>query len=361
MSVYVCLSLSLFLFSLRELKDKQYGGFVCFAAYLVLVVISGFRFEVGTDYVNYVRYFKYVDEIPTEPLYYHLSKFVHYVGGKYQLLCLICSALVGFVMFFATRRMTKCSFICLTFYLFSFLYFESMNTVRQAIAMSFSLLAVSFIYNLQNDEQPHVGMLCSIHRKKNINYIWFFVCYAIAILFHASAVILLPCVFLCKSVSWKKYKFFVLVITFLLGTVAMPYIIKWLTPLIKYVGYAGYLKVMEMRGVNSGMYQIYLNMLAVFVMVMTKGRLSKNENFYLNMFVLSICIYNLFLSFYVVLRLYFYFLMYGCLIIPAVLRGFTKRSRIIAYFVIIMSLGVFMFVSLNNKAYLPYAMNFVLF
>lgn len=361
MSVYICLSLGIFLFSLRELKDKQYRGFVCFIAYLVLVVISGFRFEVGTDYVNYVRYFKYVDKIPTEPLYYYLSKFVYYVGGKYQLLCLICSVLVGFVMYPAMRRMTKSSFICLTFYLFSFLYFESMNTVRQAIAMSFSMLAVSFIYNLRNDNQQLNGAKYVEQEKNTGKYLLFSVCYVIAILFHASAVIFLPCIFLCKSLSWKKHKFLVLVITFFAGSVAMPFIIKCLTPLIEYVGYAGYLKVMEMRGVNTGLYRIYLNMLAIFVMVMTRGNLSKNEEFYVNMFVLSICIYNLFLSFYVVLRLYFYFLMFGCLIIPAVLRGFTRRSRIIAYFAIIMSMGVFMFVSLNNKAYLPYAMNFVLF
>lgn len=361
MSIYVYLSLALFLFSLKELKGKQYGGFACFIAYLVLVVISGFRFEVGTDYVNYVRYFKYVDEIPTEPLYYHLSKLVHCVGGKYQLLCLICSSLIGFVMFFAMRRMTKQTFICLTFYLFSFMYFESMNTIRQAIAMSFLMLAVSFIYNLQNDNSQFDGALNVSHEKNLGKYFGFVLCYAIAILFHVSAVVFLPCILLCKSFTWEKYKFYVLIITFLLGSLAMPYIIKLFTPLIEYVGYAGYLKVMEMRGVSSGMYQIYLNMLAIFVMVMTKGRMSKNEEFYLNMFVLSICIYNLFLSFYVVLRLYFFLLMFGCLIIPAVLRGFTQRSRIIAYFVIIMSLGVFMFVSLNNKAYLPYAMNFELF
>jgi len=361
MSVYVFLSLALFLFSLREVKDKQYGGFLCFVAYLVLVVISGFRFEVGTDYVNYVRYFKYVDDIPTEPLYYLLSKLVHLVGGKYQLLCLICSTLVGLVMFFAMRRMTKYSFICLTFYLFSFLYFESMNTVRQAIAMSFSWLAISYLYNLQNDSQQYNDSIIVNNEKGTNKYIKFFVCYAIAILFHASAVILFPCVLLCKSLSWQRYKSFVLVITFLTGSVALPFIVKMLTPLIEYVGYSGYLKVVEMRGVNTGLYQIFLNMLAVFVMVMTKGRLFKNEEFYLNMFILSICIYNLFLNFYVVLRLYFYFLVFGAMIVPAVLRGFTQRSRIIAYIVIIMSLGVFMFATLNSKAYLPYTMNFVLF
>lgn len=155
-----------------------------------------------------------------EPGYRAIMETAVALGGNFRLVIAAAAVITGLCVYYAI--FTQCSAPVLAIYLYvaSSNYFLSLNIIRQYIAIGIGLVAVQFI------------------REKRL--LPFLACVAAAMLFHATAVVLLPCYFLCRVQLKPRYALLltaaVLACSGVLGRAA-----AWLMPRIGLGYYARYL------------------------------------------------------------------------------------------------------------------------
>ena len=92
---------------------------------------------------------------------------------------------------------------------------------------------------------------------------------------------------------------------------------------------------------NSGLKKLVYNVLALIMLVFAK-KWDGQKLFYLNCFVLSIMIYNVFRGFLEYLRLYQYFFMYGLILYPIVVKNVKDNmGKWIAFMLLFIPILIF--------------------
>lgn len=136
-------------------------------AFFMVFVPAAIRYDVGTDYFNYVDIFEDSNRLEgykyKEPLFYFVNWFYQSVGAHSQWIFATFAFIFTAVAFKAYPR--KKAWM-LHYAFFSMLWFFSFNGVRQAIAVAFVFLALSYYFKQQRA--------------------WFFVLVLIGGLFHQS-------------------------------------------------------------------------------------------------------------------------------------------------------------------------------
>lgn len=122
--------------------------------YLALVLICfvvAFRYNVGTDWANYVMWFNEIDRNPSmkfesqksELGYFWLTKLIVFIGGSYHMLFFVVAA-ISWAFLFKSLHCKVVPF--LLYFLFTDEYFfSSMNIVRQFLALSIFVYSVKFL------------------------------------------------------------------------------------------------------------------------------------------------------------------------------------------------------------------------
>lgn len=334
MLVYLIIILYLFVLSFLDLYKVRINTFHLVLSFCLLVCVSGFRYSIGSDYFNYIDIYDNIDtSFYVEPLFWLLNYTVRFLGGNAQVVIFISSLITVFFVYRALLKLSDCIYVSLLYYVISFLFFESLNTVRQGLAISISFYAYSFFIKRQYK-------VCSL-------------CILASILFHYSCIIAL----FIFAISSKRIRpavwLFILPFSFLFGNGIMSMILSFFSNVLSLSGYASYLNHVEVRGVSSGLFQFFLNGLS-FLFLSLYNRYGKEKTVYLNFFLMSVVMYNIFLSFYVALRLYFYPFIFIVILIPLTIQLFSLKSKWIFYFFITSVFVIYTVVSLNNVDYIPY-------
>lgn len=162
-------------------KNVHISTKVLFAILIILpvVILQGFRYDVGTDYFNYASLSEgfaegkriYYQWYIREPLFLQLSKISYNIGGKDPYFFFLLDAVIMNVLLFCIADYYKDQMNLPTFYMlyYSSLFSYFLNIERQGIAVLIILYSFRFIDN-----------------NKTIR---FFICLAIAMLIHNTAVI----------------------------------------------------------------------------------------------------------------------------------------------------------------------------
>lgn len=177
-----------------------------FIGLLPLILMSGLRNNIGLDYPSYVVAFKNLlagrsmDDF--EFGYVLINKIIALFGGNIATLFIVIS-IITLIPLIKVAKDNKIKiyylvfcYVCLGFYCFSF------NTVRQFIAISICLVS----YN-------------SIIEKKLIKYIFFVF---LSMMFHLSAIIMLPFYFIFNYKYTKKQYFIIYCIFFFIRLISLP-------------------------------------------------------------------------------------------------------------------------------------------
>lgn len=152
-----------------------------FILFFILFIPAAIRYDIGTDYSNYIDLYNSLNNTPIEIGYYYINLFVHHFHLSVQWVFAISSLITYSIVCFGLRRRFFC--IIIIFYVL-LLYLWSYSIIRQAIAMSFIILAMNFLIYDKNKQ--------------------YFTCIILATLFHYSSVILLPLFFVSKFRFSKK-------------------------------------------------------------------------------------------------------------------------------------------------------------
>lgn len=351
MIVYIFLTIFLMLLSFIELYNNGYSTKIKVVLIILLCFIMGFRYNVGNDYHNYVDIYENLDWYMDvfEPGYILLCQFSQKLNLTYQFPFFICSLLTVLpIAFLVNKTIPRMFCTSMTVYVLSYVYFEAMNTVRQAVAMS-AFLLVFYFYIIK--EQKLKALLPLIFGA----------------LFHKSILII---AFLAFIISKFRDKFNVkLCLIFLLGSFVIGHCLQSffdaISGLTMLLGLnSNYMDVFEERGVASGTFQIYLNISALYLLIFNKKQFSpknRRNQIIALFYVAGIVIYNVFISFYIGLRFYWYFYLFLILVIPNLLKKRKIKIRPLFFVALVLIITIYTFVSLQSKYYIDYNMNFSLF
>lgn len=325
--IYIILFIIIFIINIFGTRKV---GKIDIVFFLILAIVSGFRYDVGTDFFSYVNYFNLIDSgnpIDVEPGFLILSKFISFLNLNSQALFILLSSLTMIffykgLVFYTKGEYTFKPVLYIIFLLFTFI--PSLNVVRQ-------LLATAIIFYASR----HI-----IDR----NFIKYFIWVIIASLFHTSSIALIVLYFIVS----KSYKISIL-LSILLVSIVMTYfnvftvVLEFILIHFPFLDIGDYISYYLISDYNSRHIDIgivnYVNIFVVILFVLLKNKLFNDQKSILsfNLFYL----FNLFsiiqLDASVISRLTYFFSIYMAIAVPRFGILFDKKSRhIVEYLLLIL-------------------------
>lgn len=311
----------------------------------ILILIAGFRYYVGVDYEDYKIMYEwgalgYILDI--EPSWLVLQTALHSIGGTYNLWFLVISALTIVPITLGFKKMSPCLAFSWLFFVGSFLYVETFNTIRQYVAMGIIFYGASFILEGK--------------------YKYYVLCIIVAMLFHNSA--LAGLFLLVLNRQYPKWLMIATVMftwlagTYLLENYLQYYVYSFFESFVSTTNsgrtYEYDLTTHSAGLANSGILKIVYNMIAIGVVAFA-GRVEKNKVLFLNAFVFAICWYNVFYIFQEMLRIYQYFFLFGTILFPLLVA--PTRDRNIRFMLYAGIMSVFLLFNLASNWNIKYEEN----
>lgn len=177
---------------LLYVSEKDKNSFVrkitCILAFLVVVVPNAIRFEIGTDYLNYVKIyedFEHGELAAFEPGFVAIIKLLQSLGLSADWLFIVVSFFIYFFVFLSYPSRYK--YLANAFFLVIY-YLISFNLLRQVMAISVAMFAISSF--LEDDKSVKY-------------YIWIYFCS----LFHVVGLLFLFVPFVKNKMSNNIFKY----------------------------------------------------------------------------------------------------------------------------------------------------------
>lgn len=295
----------------RSIKDSH----IVFWIILIFVVLSGFRYHVGADYNNYVRYYDNIKAISSEEFWMSLLRFDE---PGFKLLCILCRCIYDSpITFFVLSSVIiivpcvlaikkRCDTFCLGMILFVLLVFvDTFGAIRQYMAAAIILTSLGYI-----------------EEKK----FWKFVMIVfIAASFHMTALIMIPLYFLLtQKVSFKNMIFIIL------GSIVLRYSYDTIFSII------GAYKDDEivMYSYMTSSVNIFRVLVAfapiVLVLLMPKGKKSPRENTAINIVLINAALMYATMDSAYLARANIYMVAFFPIVIPEIMKRYSKKM----YFII---------------------------
>jgi len=267
-------------------RNRKQEWYICIFFIFLLTIISGFRYDVGMDFPNYELMYNEPDHPMNnfiEPSWIIISKILHFLNLKSVSWFMFTSFIINMNILNTLYRYSKSFIFSVCLYIVSTeFFFQSMNIVRQYFAIS---IIFGFIH-------------LYIERK----YLKFIFVIIGAALFHPSALFTIP-FFLIGTINFSPY---ILTLILFISYGIKNYVLSFLEMVLKMTtNYAGYLLHMDAATSSSGLYSLMLLLIGLFLI----WYFGRNEKLYkwLNLTIISFCIYIAFIQFEAGQRINLYF------------------------------------------------------
>lgn len=314
----------------------------------VLILLSGFRFYVGTDYPSYVNMFRYININNIFNLkeigYLTINLIPKRLGFNVQIVFLLSSLITLLFIYYGIKNQTNYYFWAWFFYLSFGFYMQSMNSVRQSIAVAIFFYAIKYI--------------------KNNNLTKFLIFVFIASLFHMSVFIAVPIYFISKV---KIPKFFMLlsIIVFFIGN-QLNIFIDFIKKVALLIGgrYGNYVRLgYDYESDGTGLMRLFFLLVVIFLIIHREKLIKKSKVnlLYLNIAFIYVLGDLFFGDYNMALRLLLYFRIFLILLLPEMLYIFKKEQRafVKVSFVLLFTLVFIKSIYVSN--FVPYDFNLDIF
>lgn len=308
----ICVSLSYIstLLSTKKVSLKIVNS-IDFIPYLILIFITGFRYNVGTDYNGYVFNFNYLmnNDIPRiEYSFKFIVKVAHLMGFNQQFIFFVYAAITYVFIFLSVKyfdRVAKYRHI-ITLFVLQYFLFNGFNTVRQMVAVAIFFYAIRFIVN-----------------KNLIRYIIWIL---IASFFHKSAAICLIFYFIL-NLNIKKIALILMVSPIFLILDLGDKILSLYVLITGNYWYELYLTEFNSSvDVSGGKVMFILYVIAlVFAITSNQIELEKNEQIIINLFICYIIILFTTLSSVIATRVLYYPMVSLVVVFPIITKYFRGK------------------------------------
>ena len=324
--IFILLEIFLFFLSFQNYTNDEY--IITISSYVlifILTVISGFRYNVGRDFLNYEH--MYLDpnnfrNLFTEPIWSYISLLFHNIGLSSTAWFCFTSFIINFFFISGIRKLSKNFYLSVAFYIaMPHLFLESFNIVRQFVAMSI-IFRYSYLF----------------FQKK---YWKFIIVVLVASCFHKSAILVINLFFISLLKIPNLFLVLITLFCFVFRNKFLPLVIRIISSVSIYAGYIDNILPSES---SSSLYAYVLLLVCLFIIICFRKPKSREINILKNLSLMSFCIYLLFYTFQAGQRIGFYVLPYFVLLVPY----FQTKFKIDGSFITIGSvLSVFMLFTLK--------------
>lgn len=301
---------------LSEINKRKKSNIVFIVVALIsLILVSGCRYKVGTDYTTYLEIYVYNggDEINFqggEVGFDILVKLLYRISTNPQLLFFVTAVFTNIAMVWFIKKYSVKFSLSMYLYITTFLYYNTMNGLRQYIASAILISGYKYILN---------G-----------NFKKYFIFIAIAYLFHSSATIMIPIFFIVRGKTYSKINAIVLIIFAL----AFVFYSRFVNVLFSFMGdskYGYYGEIMGDTSNGANVIRIIVWILPVALILLYRKRALKvgGKNLEIELNLCMIGMLFMFLAYRHVFyaRFCMYFDVYYLLLIPRICSIFDERTN----------------------------------
>lgn len=301
----------------NKTKKKIIKSFFIALSFLPFFCILAFRYGIGYDYLNiYDKIFKVIVNGGSSNWEIGITYLIKIIGNfsKDSFYFFFISALATSV--FSYKGILKNSekpSLSLLLFIICGLYMDSMNAVRQYIAISIFIYAITFIF------------------EKNFkNYLIWII---IASLFHSSVLIMIPVYFFCKSRLTLKKR----TIIFLALILLLPFVNQLFIGIISKTKYSYYLT--SAYGTANPTYSELIVSSILFVIssfLYKKGKNNEKFNVYYNLTFLFLIVAILSFKVLLAYRIIMYFKISTIFMVPTIINTIeNKKNKLVFYIMFI--------------------------
>lgn len=318
----------IFEFVLCFFASKTKNKVLLFFSFLLPVLFVGFRYNVGTDYKNYISTFNVTKKMNFHQLFGYDWEF----GG---LLILIIASLLNSerIMFiiiailnifplFKINKIYDYKYLPLSILTYNCLYLAfCMNGMRQGIAMSFILYSTILLLNI----------------KKTSSII----CFIIAFLFHKSSILFLPYYLLLlfdKSEGKNRFMKQSMIITLGISLLIL-FLLKNILLNIGILKYSSYINKIDTSNISFG---VIISSIPILMIIFLSTIQNKISNSFKPIVVSGLIFYIVGTSAQYLYRIGLYFTYFEIFLIPYLIENIKdKRLKFIIFFAYIVYLFIY--------------------
>lgn len=268
---FILLSSTFFVWLSEKGKGNLERYFFLGLAFLLVFIPSAIRYDIGTDYVNYLEIYENASLLESyrlkEPAFYFINFFLKNYDSHFQWMFATFSFVFTAVAFKAYPR--KNAWL-LHFLFFLMLWFFSFNGIRQALALSWCLLA-----------------LFSFFERR---YVWFVLLTLVGSTFHQSALIFTMIGVACMVPLNERIKSYIAPLAFIafigFTFVAMNVVLIYIEQILQLLGltrYANYFNSARhfiARDFGSGIGILAKILFSFYIIFNTKHFLRLNKQYW---------------------------------------------------------------------------------
>lgn len=321
--VIITCTISHVMYKSGKVNSKLYSYFFLAIGLISLICVSGFRYKVGTDYANYLEIYTVfgndpVNWLESEVGFDLLAKSLYKISTNPQFFFFITSMIINIGIVVFLRKNSEYFSLSMYFYITTFLYYATMNGLRQYIASVILISGYKFLLN---------GNF-----KK---YIWFILG---ASLFHTTAFIMVPLFFTVRKDTFSKVNCLVVFI-FIIAFIFYQPFVDILFSIIGESKYSNYEDVMKDASNGANILRVIVWMLPVIITFLYRKRALRLFGEKLNI-LLNLCIIGMFFMLLAYRQVFFarfcmYFDVYYLLLLPKICYMFDKKTNRIIFLVMV--------------------------
>lgn len=332
---FCCLIASLLIVEISRIKAlKKYSNKIKFASVIPFLIISALRYDVGTDYMyRYVPSYNLIKNgFDIESLEYAfklLIKFCTMISSNYQILFIITTFIILIPIFYVMTKKSKCMELSILIFFLGGFFFQSMNILRQYIAIACLLLGYNFIIE-----------------KKYIKFLFF---YLLAISFHTASIVAILFLFINSKKEIKVPIVILISITIFIFNDQIAQVVRSIINITRFSGYLGTSYDVEDISYFNFFKQlvIYIFLAYLFYINKDNSRKDKLSIFLLNVQGVAIIFYSLSSIISLFARVYFFFSIFQIISIPLFITYTKKKDNFYFYIFIVLILYSLFFVNSN--------------
>jgi|GEM_PF-1728076 len=335
------------LISVLSLVSNTNSKKINFGDYLIifiLVLFSGMRYLVGTDYnlyyniynrISYLGPIEAIQQNKVEIGYSYLNYLTFVIfNNKYAIFFIVSLIIITTFICFIKLNSNNFFISIVFFYCFSF-FTNSLNIQRQYIATSILIISTYFYRR-----KSKLGVLITL---------------IAAFLFHRTSIIFIVVYFLIDKVEKNKISFTVLVTAGVIGVVMYDKIISLFSNIFN--KYEIYGNKSYQGGIGTNLMILIFLIIALLIMYLKKKKiLDEKMKFYSNIYIFGIPFYIVSLKSYLIMRIAMvYFGVYAIILVPEIFKIFNKKIRVSAYvYYSLLMISWFYFYLINQNGVIPY-------
>jgi len=319
-----------------KIKNKSYNPYF-YASFLMLLLFGVLRFDVGTDFMPYYRFFNsgsYFDgrfEIGYSTLNYLTAQ----VFSSSQAIFIVTHTIIMVLAYLSINKYSLDKKFSILLFVFGFFFFDAMNGIRQYIAVLICLYGHGYL----------------LDRKMTK----FIITTMIATTFHYSALITLILIPLRKYKLTKWNVGFMYVAVLLFNIFYQP-IINYIFKIIDLIPYMPRYSIYQTYlandvDVTSKPYDFIVYSLILILSYLASKNISGRNthyNLYFNSLVVSIFLKGIALKFNFIDRVGIYFSIYIILFIPIIFEALKSKEKKVIKCVLIVLFAVYCFVRIRS-------------